>query len=86
MLALQCRPGRPPSASGALALPPAAEVPVAAEQPNAWPLLLLDPGRTREAGMFLACCRRCGWTSPRTWTPGAARAAFQAHACQEPLA
>jgi hypothetical protein len=82
MLTLQHHPGHPLSASGALALPPAAEIPVASDKPSAWPLLVLDPGRTRDAGMFLARCRQCGWTSPGVWTPGAARAAFQAHACQ----
>lgn len=58
-------------------------LPMASEQSDAWPLLILDPGRARDAGMFLARCRRCGWKSPRQPTPCAAWAAFDAHVCEE---
>ena len=48
-----------------------------------WPLLVLDPGLSPDAGEFLARCRRCGWASPRRATPAGALAAFAAHSCQE---
>ena len=53
------------------------------QRPDAWPLLVLDPGRTRDARSFLARCRWCGWKSTRESTPAAALAAFKVHSCQE---
>jgi hypothetical protein len=39
-------------------------LPMASEQSDAWPLLILDPGRARDAGMFLARCRRAAGRAP----------------------
>ena len=83
MLTLQHRPEQPPSASAAFVAPPAAEEHSATKQPDAWPLLVLDPGLVPDAGEFLARCRWCGWASPRHATPAGALAAFVAHSCPE---
>ena len=56
---------------------------LASRRPDAWPLLVLDPGLVPNAGAFLARCRRCGWTSPRQATPKAVLTMFAAHSCQE---
>ncbi len=50
--------------------------PMAAQQSDARPLLILD------AGAFQAQCRACGWTSTRQPTLGAAWAEFEAHECR----
>jgi hypothetical protein len=84
MLALQLRPDGQSAGTPAGARTCSAPINlVVPEWPDAWPLLVLDPGRTKGAGAFLAWCRRCDWKSPRLSNPGAVWAAFEAHSCQE---
>jgi hypothetical protein len=68
----------PPEARSSAGLDLAPLAHGAPEQADAGPLLVLD------AGAFLARCRWCGWTSPPDGSsPGAALAAFKAHAYKE---